>query len=293
MVDPDTTGLDRECGEPENRKDTCMTSILFLNPFGTDAYDDLIRRTFDPAIRADTRIDIRHLTGPLRNLDYFAAKHVLEVEIMAAAVQADDEGYDAMIIGCCYDPALTQCRELVDIPVVGPLEASVAFTRAFGHRYAVVTDHFKAVPELEDRIRLYGAQANCRTVTAIDWYVDDMVLDPARVAVDTDAILERVMRDSKAETVVIGCTIVSACYELAAADPATSLPPRSVISPNLMAVKMAEMLADLSRSGQYRINRSGYYSALASHDSQEAAALRKLLTGRGTLSPVAEVERCR
>jgi len=261
-----------------------VTKILFLNPFGTSNYDELIRRTMDSAVRSDTVIDIRHLTGPLRNLDYYAAKHILEVEIMAAAVQAEDEGYDAMIIGCCYDPGLTQSRELVNIPVVGPMEASLTFARSFGHSYAVVTDHFKAVPEIADRIRLYGGEANCKAVTAIDWYVDDMVLDPTKVAHDTDELVLTVMEESKAETVIIGCTIVSACYELGVMDPANALPPRSVINPNLMAVKMAETLADLSRAGRYRISRGGYYSPLESHDKEEAVALQALLRGRGTLS---------
>src|SRR5918999_2202275 len=161
--------------------------ICFLNPFGTPAYDDLIRDVLEPTLRPDFDLEVRHLDVIPEYIDYFASKHMVEVEIMKSAVQAERDGFDAFVIGCCYDPALTQARELVDIPVVAPLEASLGFVRSFGHRYAIVTDHHKAVPELEDRVRVYGQEANCRGIRSVGWFVDDMVQDTAAVAKDAYA----------------------------------------------------------------------------------------------------------
>ena len=69
---------------------------------------------------------------------------------------------------------------------------------------------------------------------------------------------------------VIGCTIVSACYELAALMQGMlqGEPAALSINPNVMAVKVAEMFADLRASGQYRISRAGYYQ-------QHAATMRR------------------
>ncbi|HTH05056.1 MAG TPA: aspartate/glutamate racemase family protein, partial [Ilumatobacteraceae bacterium] len=183
------------------------------------------------------------------------------------------------------DPGLTQCRELVNIPVIGPLEASVMLSRLFGHSFAVVTDHRKAVPELRDRVRLYGLESNCRSVDAIDWYVTDMVLDPMTVAKDTYVKVQDVLRSTGAETVVIGCTIVSACYELAVLRGDADLAALSVINPNVMAVKLAEMFADLNATKQYRISRVGYYQQHTSHDADEAAEIMELLTGHSATKP--------
>jgi allantoin racemase len=255
-----------------------MTRICFLNPFGTDSYDELIESALRPALQGTTEIEIRHLSHAPANIDYYAPKHLVETDIMTAAIEAEREGFDAFVIGCCYDPALTQCRELVNIPVVGPLEASVMLSRLFGHSFAVVTDHRKAVPELRDRIRLYGIESNCRAVDAIDWYISDMVLDPIAVARDTYAKVQDVMRTSGAETVIIGCTIVSACYELAALRGDAELGSLSVVNPNVMAVKLAEMFADLNATKQYRISRTGYYQQHASHDVAEADEILALLT---------------
>jgi allantoin racemase len=243
--------------------------ICFLNPFGTSAYDDLIRDVLEPTLRADVDLEVRHLDVTPENIDYFASKHLVEVEIMKAAIAAERDGFDAFVIGCCYDPALTQARELVKIPVVGPLEASVALARPFGHRFAVVTDHHKAVPEIEDRIRVYGQEANCRTVTSVGWFVNDMVLDVEAVAEDAYATSVATMETVRAETVIIGCTIVSACYEMAARKD-SRLADISVINPNLMAVKQAELLADLAAQGQYRISRAAYYQPLTAHSTLEA-----------------------
>jgi allantoin racemase len=268
-----------------------MPRLCFLNPFGTDAYDELIASTLLPSLRGSTEVEIRHLAHAPRDIDYYAPKHLAETEIMAAAVAAEREGFDAFVIGCCYDPALTQCRELVDIPVIGPLEASVLLSRLFGHSFAVLTDHHKAVPELRDRVRLYGLEASCRAVDAIDWFVDDMVLDPLTVAKDTYAKVEDVMRTSGAETVVIGCTIVSACYELAALQGATELSALSVVNPNLMAVKVAELFADLRASGQYRMSRAGYYQQHGSHSAEQAEVITALLTARAPMGSALEASR--
>jgi hypothetical protein len=157
----------------------------------------------------------------------------------------------------------------------------------FGHSFAVVTDHFKAVPELRDRVRLYGLENNCRAVDAIDWFVTDMVLDPMTVAKDTYVKVQDVMRTTGAETVVIGCTIVSACYELAALRGDADLAALSVVNPNVMAVKLAEMFADLASTKQYRISRSGYYQQHTSHDAEEAGEIMGLLSVRSSSSAAA------
>jgi allantoin racemase len=261
-----------------------MTRICFLNTFGTEQYDDLVRSTLEPYLRSDTTVDITHLTGCPRNLDYFVPKHLVETAVLRAVLEADEAGYDGFVIGCCYDPGLTQARELTDMPVVGPLEASVSLARPFGHRFSVVTDHWKAVPELEDRVRLYGLEANCRSVSAIDWYVDDMVSDPTAVARDAHNQCMKVMERDGAEAVVLGCTIVAACYEKAQMDGSLDLAPAPIINPNVMAVKVAELLADLRSVGQYRISRRGYYQQHAAHDPIEAQQVLDLLMSRNEVT---------
>ena len=245
--------------------------ICFLNPFGTPAYDQIIEEALRSALRPGTDLEVRHLESGPRNIDYYAPKQLVQVEILKAALQIQADLFDALVIGCCYDPALAEARELLDIPVIGPLESSAALSRMFGHRYAVVTDHHKAVPEIYDRLRVYGMDANLITVEAVGWFVDDMALDPVAVARDAQRALSEVLERTGAETAVVGCTIVSACYELALIRGQMESVPLSVINPNVIAIKAAEMFADLYEAGQYRISRAHYYQRLADHDPTEAA----------------------
>ncbi len=244
--------------------------IVFCNPFGTDAYDEIVRESLEPYLREGTEVDITHLDGCPRNIDYYLPKHLMETAVFRDVVAADRGGYDAFVVGCCYDPGVAVARELTDMPVVGPLESAVLLSRFFGHRFSVVTDHRKAVPELEDLVRLYGIEANCRSVRAIDWFVEDMVQNPTQVARDAFERCRRVLDEDGAECVVLGCTIIAACLEreiLRGADELATLP---ILNPNVLAVKAAELLADLRAVGQYRISRRGYYQRADEHDADEA-----------------------
>src|SRR3954453_9891543 len=112
-----------------------MPRIFFLNPFGTDAYDAIIEETITPSLRPGTQLEIRHLENAPRNIDFYVPKHLAEAEVLKEVVRAEEDGFAAPVIGCCYDPALTEARELSDMPVVGPLEATASLARLFGHRF--------------------------------------------------------------------------------------------------------------------------------------------------------------
>jgi allantoin racemase len=184
--------------------------IAFINPFGTDAYDAIIAETLGPLAMDDTELEIRNLIGAPENIDYFWPKHLLEVAVFEECMGLEDEGFDAIVVGCCYDPGVRVARELVDIPVVGPLEAALNMVSYFGHRATVVTDHHKAVPYLEDLVRLYGQQ-NVRNVRCIDWWVTEMIRSPAEVAADAARVSTAALQEDDADLVVLGCTIIAAC----------------------------------------------------------------------------------
>lgn len=259
--------------------------IRFCNPFGTDAYDELVRESLQPYLRGETEVEFTHLENCPRNIDYYLPKHLMEVEVFREVVRADRDGVDAFVVGCCYDPGVAVARELTDMPVVGPLEASVLLSRFFGHRFSVVTDHRKAVPELEDLVRLYGIEANCRSVRAIDWYVADMVTDPGAVARDAFKRCQRVLEEDGAECVVLGCTIIAACFEREILRGAEELATLPILNPNVLAVKTAELLADLRAAGQYRISRRGFYQRAEQHDPDEAEEVWRRFMDRETRAP--------
>src|SRR6187431_36516 len=243
--------------------------IDFINPFGTEAYDGLIAETLNAYAGEGTDLTISHLRGCPPDIDYYYNKHLMETALFEHVMQSEAAGFDAVVVGCCYDPGVRVARELVDIPVVGPLEAAMNHASYFGHSFTVVTDHQKARPWLEDLVRIHGA-GNCRGVRTIDWYVTDMIEDTAAVADDAAAACLLALKEDQAEVVILGCTIIGGCLEreIMTTGRHRDLP---ILNPNLLALKAAETLADLHKAGKYAISRAGQYQRHEQHDPAEAA----------------------
>jgi allantoin racemase len=252
--------------------------ICFINPFGTDVYNDLIMETMSPYLTRGAELFVANTKNCPENIDYYYNKHLIEEAIYESCIDAEREGFDAVIVGCCYDPGVRVARELVDIPVIGPLEAAMQLAPYFGHEYVLVTDHHKAVPYLRDLVRLYGEDAHCRKVDCIDWWVTDMIQDPAGVARDAVAAANKIKEEAGADLAILGCTIISASYEKSILDGQ----PRdfSILNPNTMALKIAQSLAELKQQGAYSISRRAYYQSLKDRNEHEFNSVRARFANR-------------
>jgi allantoin racemase len=247
--------------------------INFMNPFGTTAYNGLIQETLTAYGRPDTELVVTNTTGCPENIDYYYSKHLIELAVMEDVMRAEAAGFDAVIVGCCYDPGVRVARELVDIPVIGPLEASIHLAPYYGHDFVVVTDHHKGVPALRDLVLLYGG-TQCRGVSSINWWVTEMIRDTAGVARDAQAAVQKVLDETGAEVAILGCTIISASYEKFLMD--TKAPRElTILNPNTMALKMAETLGDLKKAGAYNISRKGFYQKHQQHNAKEFEEVRR------------------
>ena len=249
------------------------TRIAFINPVGTGLYDDQMERTLAPFARPDTRLDVLHFEGVPEDIAFLVPKHVIEMGLLELAPVLEASGYDAIVVGCCFDPGVRVARELVDIPVIGPMEASVAVAGHFGHRFSVVTDAPKTAAWIEDLLQLYGI-TTCRGVHAIDWHVPDMLANPVAVANATRETVESALAADNSDVAVIGCTTIAACIEEAALldDRFLALP---FVNPSTAALQLAEALGRLSQLGRYRLSRRGYYQRHDAANATEAAEVRE------------------
>ena len=122
-------------------------------------------------------------------------------------------------------------------------------------------------------------------VRCVNWWVKDMVNDPDRVARDTIEVSRRVLEETRAEAIVMGCTIVAACFQrhLLRGGAKPELP---ILNPNLLALKMAEPLADLRQRGSLQIARTGYYEqAKGRYREQFLEARRRTAKALGLDAP--------
>src|SRR5262249_60192623 len=79
---------------------------------------------------------------------------------------------------------------------------------------------------------------------------------------------------ARAEVYVMGFSIIAACHQRPAMrnNAATDL---VILNPNLLALKMAESLADLKRQGLYTPARSGYYEKPKGHYREQFLQQRR------------------
>ncbi len=99
------------------------------------------------------------------------------IQICEAALTAEREGYDAVAIGCFYDPALRQARSLVKIPVVGLSETCMLTACSFGNKFALVALNRDQQALHAELAQVYGLEHRLAAVLAMDPPIDEYVLE--------------------------------------------------------------------------------------------------------------------
>ena len=130
---------------------------------------------------------------------YLAAIAVMET------VRAYEGPFDAVIQAGYGEHGREGLQELLDVPVVDITEAAASTAMYLGHRYSVVTTLDRAVPMIEDRLKLAGLDARCASVRASGMAVLELERDPdAAVEAIVRAAVEAVEID-RAEVICLGC----------------------------------------------------------------------------------------
>jgi allantoin racemase len=130
---------------------------------------------------------------------YLAAIAVMET------VRAYPEAYDAVIQAGYGEHGREGLQELLDVPVVDITEAAASTAMYLGHKYSVVTTLDRAVPLIEDRLKLAGLDARCASVRASGLAVLELEDDPERAIKAVVDQAEQAVLHDKAEVIVLGC----------------------------------------------------------------------------------------
>jgi allantoin racemase len=168
------------------------------------------------------------------------AEEALCVGPMLRALGARAASPDAVIIGCFGDPGLAAVREVMDCPVVGPFESAFHLGAQLGHRIGVVTVLESVVPVIDRLAMTMGvSSAWYAGGSAIDVPVLELAKDASRVAALVAEASRELIRERRADVVVLGCMSLAflGIGERAASD--IGVP---VINPARAALKTAEAL---------------------------------------------------
>lgn len=193
---------------------------------------------------------------PLPHLEYEFYEHLSIRSTIRTAVKAEKDGYDALVIGCFYDPGLREARELVKMPVVGVCEASLHVASMItAGKFSVLVGRRKWIPKMSDNARNYGFESRIAS-----WRVLGLTVPDMRDREKTQAVILREARNAVeedlAECVVLGCTGMAGQAKKAQEE--LGVP---VLDPVLMGLKVAELRAMLWKRFGISHSKIGGYEA--------------------------------
>lgn len=85
-----------------------------------------------------TEIDVTGLQGNIA-VNSRSEADIATPEFLDLAIKAEKNGYDAIISYCYLDVGVDVARELVNIPIIGPLEASAIVANMVGRRFSMIS----------------------------------------------------------------------------------------------------------------------------------------------------------
>jgi Asp/Glu/hydantoin racemase len=94
--------------------------------------------------------------------------HVILEPILSNVLRAEEEGYDAFVIGSFSEPFLRELRSAVDIPVVSITEASLLVACSLGKFFAAVSNAPTTAWMTRLSVETHGFGSRVLQVTAID-----------------------------------------------------------------------------------------------------------------------------
>jgi allantoin racemase len=130
--------------------------------------------------------------------------------ILEQVVKACKEGYDAIVIDCACDPILDAAREVSNVPVVGPRNASLHLALILGTRFSIITVQGDSLKRcMAVGVRKEGLEPFCASVRYLTLPVLDIAKRPADAQKELLELSRQAVEEDGADVIVLGCTALS------------------------------------------------------------------------------------
>ncbi|WP_027415137.1 aspartate/glutamate racemase family protein [Aneurinibacillus terranovensis] len=233
--------------------------ILWINPVTTNQFDVTFQSEFEKVKQPDTTVDVVSLTpapGPL-HLEYNSYEVMIMPEILNLVKRAEEEEYDAAVIGCFYDPILRAAREVSKKMVVtAPAESSLHIASTLGESISIIVGRRKWIPEMKENVHKYGFADRLASFKSLDMGVHDFQKNHEETTKRMRLAAREAVEKDGANVIVLGCTIEFGFYRTIQEE--LGVP---VIDASLAPLKYAEFLVEINKKfGWGHSKLDGYQS---------------------------------
>jgi allantoin racemase len=227
--------------------------------------------------RPDTEVVMKDIGGPEWNStweSYAGLRSFNNIEILKSILSAEEQGFDGVCISCFFDPALSEAKQLLKIPVTGIAEASMYLASLMGSKFAVITKERDFVPPMEVQICQYGLEAKAikhNPVRILTMPVEQLsVIEQAiftGAAADFSPLVDNFIEvgrgciEDGAEVLILGCGLLSPLLTEAGL---TDVDGAAIVEPNHASLKLTEILVDFHKAGIPFISRKSTYMGVPS-----------------------------
>ena len=156
--------------------------------------------------------------------------------------RAEQEGFDAIIVGCFGDPGVDGGREIVNVPVIGPCESSLHLGAMLGYYFSVVTVLDNVKPVIRRVLRDTGLESRLASIRVIQTAVLDLANSRKATLGRLIEAGKRAIDEDGADTLILGCMSLAFLEVDQELSQALGVP---VINPATAALKAAETLVSL------------------------------------------------
>ncbi|MGI8738227.1 MAG: aspartate/glutamate racemase family protein [Gammaproteobacteria bacterium] len=161
---------DRQVAQPKPHSPARIWYQSFVDPGEQHPYiarlEESLKRYADP----DVSFQVHDISPPDRYLNPLT-EFRCAAQTIRNAIKAEEQGYDAFVIGHFQEPGLIECRSAVDIPVIGLGEATMLHACTLGRTFGLVTINPIFIPWHRDQITRLGLSQRATGVRAIDTQV--------------------------------------------------------------------------------------------------------------------------
>jgi allantoin racemase len=163
--------------------------------------------------------------------------------IEAVRRSVHDDRPDAVVLAGFGNVGVYALKEVLEVPVCSISESSMAMACLLGHRFSTLTMLEQFIPYQQDLVRLYGFEAKCASVRAININVEEAATDRDRTLRELTGQVKKIVSEDQAEVIILACA--GLCDYDRELTEASGVP---VIDPVVAAVKTAESFVAMGLS---------------------------------------------
>ncbi|WP_068636760.1 aspartate/glutamate racemase family protein [Thauera butanivorans] len=211
--------------------------------------------------RSDIDVSFVGAGSTITLADSYYDMAIMELAVIQAGLQAQEDGFDAVCINTVSDSGLAALRSRLSIPVLSPGQSAFHVASMLGHKFSILTMWERWLPLYRKTLREYGLESRVASIRTIEVRPDTQELLSGKEDIVFGKLEEaarRAIGEDGADVIVLGSTTMHQSHAHLAAHL-----PVPVLNPGIIAYKLCEMFLDLG----LRHSKKAYPSPETSKDA--------------------------